>query len=282
MKSPYEIYKLKIDHFQDFCGRANLSLFQGVSMEFGVLFYTVSIIAILLTGISKSGFGGGLGVMAVPLMSLFVAPQFAAAVMMPILIAMDILIVWRFRHTWSRKIVLGLLPAALFGLVIGSLAFEHMNADVVRFLIGVLAAFFVIQFLANHQKKDTPTKTAQPIVWALGCLSGFSSFIAHAGGPPVKGYLLQQKLEKSWFVGTNTVFFFSLNFIKILAYGASGILTYESLRISALLAPILVVGIFIGAKLHIFVAQNIFVNIVYGFLAMTAFKLLYDSAIAFL
>ncbi|MEP4194592.1 MAG: TSUP family transporter [Aliishimia sp.] len=77
-------------------------------MELTSAFYVVSILSILLTGISKSGFGGGLGVMSVPLMSLFVAPQFAAAVLMPILLAMDILIVWRYRRTWDRRIIVGL------------------------------------------------------------------------------------------------------------------------------------------------------------------------------
>lgn len=249
-------------------------------MEPSAYFYIISVIAILLTGISKSGFGGGLGVMSVPLMSLFVAPQFAAAVMMPILLTMDILIVWRFRHTWSRTIVFGLLPSALLGLFIGSLVFEFLDANIVRLLIGMLAAFFVIQFLVNRRRLMQPAKAPKLLVWALGCLSGFSSFVAHAGGPPVKGYLLQQKLEKSWFVGTNTVFFFSLNFIKTLAYGASGTLTVESLRTSLILGPVLLLGVFLGARMHRFVPQNLFVNIVYGFLALTATKLLFDSLVA--
>jgi len=251
-------------------------------MELSVLFYSISATAILLTGISKSGFGGGLGVMAVPMMSLFVPPQFAAAVMMPILIAMDILIVWRFRTTWNRAIVYCLLPAALLGLFAGSLVFEHMDAHIVRFMIGVLAAFFVIQFLMNRQGHDAQNKVSRLTVWAFGALSGFSSYIAHAGGPPVKGYLLQHRLDKSWFVGTNTVFFFSLNFIKTIAYGAAGTLTLQSLQTSLILAPILVLGIFIGTYMHKLISQSVFVNIVYGFLALTALKLLFDSATVFI
>ena len=68
-------------------------------MDHTFAFYGVAAFSVLLTGLSKSGFGGGLGVMAVPMMSLFVTPQFAAAVMMPILLAMDVLIVWRYRRT---------------------------------------------------------------------------------------------------------------------------------------------------------------------------------------
>lgn len=251
-------------------------------MDQSVAFFAVAVLAVLLTGLSKSGFGGGLGVMAVPMMSLFVTPQFAAAVMMPILLAMDLLIVWRYRLTWDRRIILGLLPAALFGLGLGSVSFQYMDANTVKFLVGLLAAFFVLQFLLLRHRGQPLGHTPRPVVFALGALSGFSSFIAHAGGPPVKGYLLQQRLEKSWFVGTNTMFFFTLNFLKTIAYGALGTLSTSSLKISAILSPILLLGVFLGFRLHKVVDQNIFVKVVYVFLALTALKLPNDSVSAFL
>lgn len=246
-------------------------------MDLPTSFYLASILAILITGVSKSGFGGGLGVMAVPIMSLFVAPQFAAAVMMPILLAMDILIVWRYRKTWSRGIVWSLLPSALLGLGLGALVFQHMQADVVRFLIGLLALFFVMQFLMQRRRLTADPETPRAVVWGLGAMSGFASFVAHAGGPPVKGYLLQQQLNKTVFVGTNTVYFFSLNFIKTLAYGSAGTLDHDSLTVSLAVAPFLFVGVFLGTRLHHVVDQTVFVKIVYGFLAMAGAKLLWDS-----
>ncbi len=156
-------------------------------MDNTLTFYGVAAFSVLLTGLSKSGFGGGgLGVMAVPMMSLSVTPQFAAAVMMPILIAMDVLIVWRYRQTWDGRIIANLFPAALIGLVIGSMTFQYVEADTIRLLVGVLATFFVLQHLISQMSRGhTGTTPPRPIVWGgLGMLSGFSSFIAHAGGPP--------------------------------------------------------------------------------------------------
>ena len=251
-------------------------------MDQSIAFFVVAVVAIVLTGLSKSGFGGGLGVMAVPLMSLFVTPQFAAAVMMPILLAMDLLIVWRYRATWDRRIILNLLPAALVGLCLGSLSFRYMDANAVKFMVGLLAAFFVLQFVASRRFALSSQRTPRPVVFALGALSGFASFIAHAGGPPVKGYLLREQLEKSWFVGTNTYFFFTLNFLKTIAYGAFGTLSVTSLQISALLSPMLLLGVYLGFKLHPVVDQKIFVKVVYGFLSLAAVKLLHDSGTAFL
>lgn len=247
-------------------------------MDLSAAFFLVAAIAVLITGISKSGFGGGLGVMSVPLMSLFIAPQFAAAILMPILLVMDIIIVWQYRARWSRPVVALLLPGALLGLAVGALMFQAMNADVIRFLVGILALFFVAQYVLRQRKVQQPQQAVAPLVFSLGAISGFASFIAHAGGPPVKGFLLRQKLEKSVFVGTNTMFFFSMNAIKTVAYGAMGQLTAESMKVSLLLSPMLVLGIGLGTLLHRFVDQNIFTKIVYGFLFLTGLRLLWDGA----
>lgn len=247
-------------------------------MDLSITFYTVAAVAVLITGISKSGFGGGLGVMSVPLMSLFIAPQFAAAILMPILLVMDFIIVWQYRARWSRKVVLMLIPGALLGLTVGALTFQAMNADIIRFLVGLLAMVFVAQYVLRQRHESQAKPTPKPVIFSLGAISGFASFVAHAGGPPVKGFLLRQRLEKSVFVGTNTMFFFSLNAIKSVAYGATGQLTAESLKVSLILSPVLVLGIGLGLLLHRFIDQGMFTKIVYGFLFLTGLRLLWDGA----
>lgn len=246
-------------------------------MDLPLAFYAASFVAILITGLSKSGFGGGLGVMAVPIMSVFVAPQFAAAVMMPILLAMDLLIVHRYRSRWSRPIVWSLLPAALVGLGLGAILFEYMNAEIIRAVIGALALLFVLQFLLQRGAASDRWSAPRWVAWALGAVSGFASYVAHAGGPPVKGYLLRQGLDKSAFVGTNTVYFFALNALKTVAYGSTGTLSADSLLVSLWLAPGLLLGVFLGTRLHHLIDQHVFVKVVYGFLALTALRLLSES-----
>ena len=84
--------------------------------EFPAAFYPVAVIAILITGISKGGFGQGAGGLAVPLMAMFIAPQEAAGIMLPILCAMDIFSVHAYRRLWSREHVKAMLPGALVGI----------------------------------------------------------------------------------------------------------------------------------------------------------------------
>ena len=81
-------------------------------------FYAVAIPAVLLYGISKGGFGGGLGAAAVPLMALVIAPVQAAAILLPILCVMDIVALWKFRGKWVLPELKVLVPASLLGIVV--------------------------------------------------------------------------------------------------------------------------------------------------------------------
>ena len=98
-------------------------------------FYAAAIFGILLTGIFKGGFGGGPGGIAVPLMSMFIAPADAAGIMLPILCAMDIFGVHAYRGTLvARGTCAILLPGALVGIVLGALAFGACRSNAIRLL----------------------------------------------------------------------------------------------------------------------------------------------------
>ena len=106
------------------------------------LFYPLAILAILIVGISKSGFGGGLGVLAVPLMSLVIPPLQAAAILLPLLVVMDWFTVWHYRKQWDKRNLLILLPAAILGIVLGSLYFKYLSDAHIRIMVAVLAILF--------------------------------------------------------------------------------------------------------------------------------------------
>ena len=73
-------------------------------------FYAVAIPAVLVMGVSKGGFGSGLGIMATPMVALAVPTPQAAAIMLPILLVMDVTGLAAYRGTFERR-NLGLLLA---------------------------------------------------------------------------------------------------------------------------------------------------------------------------
>jgi uncharacterized membrane protein YfcA len=245
-------------------------------------FFIVGGLCVLLTGISKSGFAGGLGVIAVPMMSLFVSPQDAAAIMLPILCVIDWAGVWKYRKDWIAKYIILIFPSALIGIGLGTLTFGYVDEHSLKLVIGLFAiwssAYFFFKKTGDEaEKKINPVKSI-----VLGAFSGFGSFIAHAGGPPIKILLLSQNLEKSKLVGTNSMFFFLLNHMKIIPYLFLGQFSASNLEMSAYLSIFIPIGVFLGFYLHKRVSQVHFTRIAYTLLFLAGMKLSSDGILGLL
>lgn len=241
------------------------------------IFYLAAIPAVLIAGIGKGGFGGSIGMLATPLIALTTSPLQAAAIMLPILCAMDIMGLFAYRTKASWPNLLRMAPGAVAGIVIGTLTFDVMSEDFIRILIGGIAIAFTI---SNLIKRSRNTAAAGPS-WVKGsvwsCVSGFTSFVAHAGGPPVQVYLLPQRIDKTLYVGTTVWFFFLVNYVKLIPYGFLGQFSTASLGTSLALAPLAPVGIWLGLKLHHRVNEVLFYRIIYIFLILAGAKLLFDG-----
>ncbi len=241
------------------------------------IFYIVATVAILIVGISKSGFGGGVGVLAVPIMSLVMSPTKAAAIMLPLLILNDVFGIWHYRRSWDKTNLKIMLPAAVVGIVIGMFLFRYLSDAHIRIMIGVISVLFVINYFVG--KRNAAEKTEPSVVkggfW--GAVAGFTSFGVHAGGPPVNLYLLPQKMDKTLFVGTTVVFFTIVNWVKLGPYFYLGQLNADNLLTSLVLSPLAPLGFWLGIKLHDKVNEKLFYNLAYFFLLITGVKLLIDG-----
>jgi len=240
-------------------------------------FWLAAVPGVLLFGISKGGFAGGFGIVTVPLMALAIAPAQAAAIMLPILLIMDLGAVWAYRRHWNRKLIKVLLPAGLAGTAIGTLAFRALSSDGIRLFLGALAIGFVLWRTLLRAPSAAPEAQSIPrgAFWAT--LSGFTSFVAHSGGPPLSVYLLPLRLAPSVLVGTVAVLFACLNWAKVLPYWWLGLFSTQNLLTSAALAPVGVAGVALGVWLHRRVREAVFYRLVYAFLLLTGSKLLYDG-----
>ncbi|MEQ8356311.1 MAG: sulfite exporter TauE/SafE family protein [Kiloniellaceae bacterium] len=242
-------------------------------------FYLAAVPAVLISGISKGGFGAGLGIVAVPIMALVLPPVQVAAIMLPILCVMDLVGVWAYWKKWEPKILLHLSLAAVIGIAVGTLTFQVTEAWMIRLLIGVIALGFTANYLVKRLRRRQTTGFApgRASGWLWGAVSGFTSFTAHAGGPPANVYLLPLGLPKTQYQATTVGLFLLVNYVKLVPYGALGLFTLENLATSAVLLPVAVAGILAGIWLHDRVPTGIFYTACYAFLALTGVKLIYDG-----
>ncbi len=240
-------------------------------------FLAVAVIAVLLMGVSKSGFGGAMGSLAVPLMSLLIATPQAAAILLPILLVMDALGLMVFRGQGDKANLRIIIPGAMLGILIGAFTFHLVDARWIKGLIGLEALLFGLDRLrqARAVTESCPPDLAKGVFWSS--ISGFTSFISHAGGPPILQYLLPQGMDRVRMVGTTVIYFSAVNFAKLIPYGVLGLLDLSNLTVSILLLPVVPVGYWIGLKLLKSLPQSAFNVVVAIAMVLTGLKLLMDA-----
>lgn len=244
------------------------------------VFYLAAIPAVLIVGISKGGFGGGLGVVAVPLLTLVVSPVQAAAVMLPVLCVMDLASVWAFRKVRPGRQLPVLLGGATLGMLAGALMWRSIDVAWVKLLIGVEALAFTVHHVWRTRGGPLAPRPADPrraVFW--GSVSGFTSFLAHAGGPPLAAYLLPQRLPRAEFVGITVFFFTAVNYAKILPYAWLGQFDSTNLATSLILIPLALIGVRLGVVLHKRLPEGPFYVVCYVGLAVSGVKLLWDAVV---
>ena len=239
-------------------------------------FYLCAIPAVLLFGISKGGFGGSIAILGVPLLTLVISPTQAAAILLPILCVMDIVVVWTYRGRFDRASLRVLLPGAMVGILLGYFFAGFMHDHALRILIGGISILFVIQSWIKTSSAHNHNRIRGAL---LGLASGFTSFAIHAGGPPFSMYMLPKKLEPLLFAGTAGLFFAIVNYVKLVPYFALGQLNSENLLLSLILMPLAPLGVGVGYWLVKRTQTTLFYYIAYFFLFLVGVKLLTDGLV---
>ena len=167
----------------------------------------------------------------------------------------------------------GISKGALGG---GALTFRHLSEHWIRILLGVVSlGFLAWSYYPRKRLGAKPPPAAAG--WFWGTLSGFTSFVTHAGGPPIMVYLLPLRLEKAAFVATSLVFFAALNYAKILPYVWLGLFDALVLSTSLVLIPLGIAGIFLGVWLQRRIDTRWFYRIIYVLLFVAGIRLLFDG-----
>ena len=248
------------------------------------LFIAIAIVAVLITGISKGGFGG-IALLAVPLMSLVISPVQAAGIMLPIMIPMDFLSIWVYRKRWDGRNLAILIPAATVGITIGGLTAGWVNEDIIRLLVGIIALVFAFHRWRGLRRAKASSASSKPagkppnVLWGgfWGTCAGFTSFLAHAGSPPYQVYMLPRGLSKEIYTGTSVMFFAAANAIKLIPYGMLGQLSVTNLSVSGALLPLVPVGVFLGVWINRRLKEDTFFAIILAAIFIVGLKLIWDG-----
>ncbi len=238
--------------------------------------FALLVLAAFLVGLSKGGLPA-VAMLSVPILSLTMSPLVAAVLLLPIYILSDVVSVWLYRREYSAANIKILIPAGFLGVIIGWATASMISDNMVSLMLGLMGAVFCLHQWLKKKTSAPPAKasTGKGLFW--GSLSGFTSFISHAGAPPFQIYVLPQRLPKMVFAGTTTIVFAAINLAKIVPYSSLYPYTRDTLEVSAYLLPVAAVGTVVGKKLIERLSEKWFFLAVQIALFIISIKLIYSS-----
>ncbi len=240
-------------------------------------FYAWAIPAVLITGVSKTGLGAGAGGIAVPMMSQVIAPGAAAGIMLPILCVMDVLGLRAYRGKWSTLDLKQMMLPAMLGIGFGTLMFGILSVKTTKALLGAIAVTFAIYQAvpALRDLKSWLPSGVRPWLWCG--LSGFTSTLAHAGGPPATIYLWPKKLDRTQFVATTVFFFTVVNAVKLIPFALLGQLNFTNLGTALVLMPLAPIGVWLGVRVNRWISDSVFRRFTLGLMFILGCRLLFEG-----
>lgn len=229
--------------------------------------------AAFLVGFTKTSVGG-VGILAVLLMALAIPGKASPGVLLPMLIAADIMAVLYYRRECQWSILLKLLPLTLVGLMVGyaflwvapDVNFEKIIGWIILIMLGL--DFFLTSDIKTRLQGRVLTGT-------VGVFAGASSMIANAAGPVFGIYLLQMGLKKSEFVGTRSWFFLTINILKIPLAVSLGLVTTETLTLNVMYLPVILIGAVLGYKFLAYINIRVFGILIRIAVLATAMRLIF-------
>ena len=245
-------------------------------MEINLLFFLTVVPAIILFGVAKSGLGGSVSLISIPLMTFVMPLNQALAILLPILIFSDFISAYKFRKEFDLNTLKLMVPFAAIGAIIGASTFSFFSESYLKFILGMMG--FVFAFHYFFLKKDANKPVAANHFKGAICsaVAGFTSFCAHSGGTPTSIYLLPLRLKKEIYVGTRIIFFTCINLVKLPFYLYLSMVNTSSFTQSLILLPLSVFGIFVGYKLLKIIEESLFYNAIYILILVASTKLIID------
>ena len=193
---------------------------------------------------------------------------------------MDLYALWQHWQKWSKEVIRIIVLGGLLGVLFGGLSFLLWDSQSIRLLIGIIAVSFCTYQVTGLSKKFANMKFGSVGGLLLSGVSGFTSCVAHAGGPPLYIYMLPLKLDKRAYTASIVVYFFAVNYSKIIPYTYYGLFSARELLTALIFLPLVPIGGWLGLRLHERVNERWFYRICYFLLFVLGWNLILGVLLA--
>lgn len=243
--------------------------FEAIALSGGALLWCA--VAVVVAYVARGAMGFGSGLLGMPLLVL-VLPLHTAV---PTLAAFDYLssmaqsgLGWRCIR-WHQLVIL--YPFSAAGIALGLYVFDSVSPAILERVFGGFLLIYGLVSLGPFPALSSSRLWSVP----AGLMGGLAGILFGTGSTFYVVYLQARNLSKSELRATIAMNFIIDGLMRIAAFVAAGFYTGATLSISILLLPVAVVGLLLGARLHLAMTANSFRRAVGVFLivAGAAFQL---------
>lgn len=248
-----------------------------------------AIVAVLFIGISKAGFGGGLGLLTTPLAVLTFGSKDAIGIILPLLCAGDAFSLWNYWRKWDARNLKFVLPGVAAGIIAGVQLIGRFSARELNVAIGSIAVVFVLFQLVKDKIFSVEGAFApnHRVGIPIGLATGITSTFAHGAGPVMSMFLIPQRMPKEMFVATNVLIFTFVNWLKmpffcidrtqinLPVFAAGALITRHTLAASLTFLPLVPLGVWLGIWMNRRISERAFMKVVFGCLFVTGLELIF-------
>jgi hypothetical protein len=219
-----------------------------------------------------SGFASAL--FAIPLLALFLDIKFVVPVFLLFDLVSGVILTLQTRKFIDRKEAVLLLLGLVVGTGIGTYFLVFFGDIVLKRVFGGLIILFALRMLIwnNEGARKQISRIWAPV---SGFLGGCAGGMFGLNGPPMILYLTHQLKDKQVFRATLYAVFFVDSCYRLILYSLSRLITFEIVKFALYLTPFLLIGIFLGSKLHMKVEEKAFRKIVALVLLMAGIFLIF-------
>ncbi|WP_128515065.1 sulfite exporter TauE/SafE family protein [Tabrizicola thermarum] len=241
-----------------------------------IWFWLAAVVAAAMVGLGKGGVPI-VGMLAVPVMALVMNPIVAAGMLLPVFVVSDAFGLYAYRREFDRRVLAIVVPGAILGIGIGWATASVVPEAAVTLLVGVIGLAFALTLILRRPVGGARKRAEVVPGLFWGAVTGFTSFVSHAGAPPYQVYTLPLGMPKAVFAGTSTIAFAIINAVKLVPYYALGQLNPGNLKMAAVLAVPAVVAVFAGVRLVRRMPEKLFFQAVTWALLLISLKLIRDG-----
>ncbi|GHC99340.1 UPF0721 transmembrane protein [Streptomyces violarus] len=224
-----------------------MTLWNITGWEFAALAF-----AALLVGFSKTAVSGA-NTVSLAIFAAVLPARASTGVLLPVLIAGDLLAVATYRRHAHWPTLWRLFPAVAAGVVAGTVFLMWADDAIVRTSIGAILLLMAAVTVwrrrtadAEERPDSVTSRAGRAKARSYGVLGGFTTMVANAGGPVMSMYLLSAGFRKLGFLGTSAFFFLIVNVSKLPFSAGLGLIDGRSLLLDLALVVFVVPGALFG------------------------------------